>query len=291
MNPNLILFYYFSEAETLSAAQTEWIVEREAQIYKLLEETHPNGDKIGVAIKHMLKREELWNNWKNDGCKEITRPDPNYKDAQPPPPKRGKRGLGDLIRDSNKQGKFYMGTPELTKLWNLCPDNLQACKGTDRNFLPALDAYLESPKAKSDPSFEWRALRLLARQSPHFFSLANTASCKISDLLELVHKRIMKDKNEHKPELEENVTTDQLESEPIEEEMDDTEQLTPEEENTHKTTTATPEQILEISKEIGKDWKKLGSKLGELKINRIQLAKIFNQNFSCRLQQRRNRVL
>lgn len=237
------------------------MTERETQIIKLLEETPPHGKKIAEAIQHMLKREELWNNWKNDGCKEITRPDPNYKLSQPPA-KRPKRLLGDLIKDSTNQNKFYMGTPELTKLWNLCPDNLQACKGNDRNFLPALDSYLNNPKEKSDPSFEWRALRLLARQSPHFFSLANAPSSKITDLLEMVHKKILKDKNDQKPESEEIGTVYQIESEPVEE-MEETEQLTPEETNTHKTTTATSEQIQEIANSVGSDWKKLGLKLGK----------------------------
>lgn len=30
-------------------------------------------------------------------------------------------------------------SPELTKLWNICPNNLDACK--DRDFLPSLDDY------------------------------------------------------------------------------------------------------------------------------------------------------
>jgi THO complex subunit 1 len=63
---------------------------------------------------------------------------------------------------------------ELTRLWNLCPDNLQASKGVNRNFLPSLESYLGNRKEKADPSFEWRALRLLARQSPHFFTLFNS---------------------------------------------------------------------------------------------------------------------
>lgn len=33
---------------------------------------------------------------------------------------------------------LFICSNELTKLWNLCPDNLEACKGKDREFLPSL---------------------------------------------------------------------------------------------------------------------------------------------------------
>ncbi len=164
-----------------------------------------------------------------------------------------------------------MGSPELTRLWNLCPDNLQACKGVDRNFLPTLETYLDSPKEKekSDPSFEWRALRLLARQSPHFFSLSNTPSCKIADLLEVVYKKIQKEKVEIKVEPEdakqeaEEENFEHEETEPLDE---PDQELTPEDKNAHKTISASEDQILEISKAVGADWKKLGAKLGEFLI-------------------------
>lgn len=47
------------------------------------------------------------------------------------------------------------------------------------------------------------------------------------------------------------------EPETIEDDENDIEQ-----ENEHKSTKATPEQIVEISKSIGDQWKKLGAKLG-----------------------------
>lgn len=109
--------------------------------------------------------------------------------VKPPPTKRQKRSLGDSVRESIRQNRFYMGNTELTRLWNICPDNLQACRGEDRNFLPSIETYLENPKDKVDQSFEWRALRLLARQSPHFFSLTQTPN-KVSDYLEGVRKKI-----------------------------------------------------------------------------------------------------
>lgn len=98
------------------------------------------------------------------------------------------------MKEASNQGKFYLGNTELTRLWNLCPDNLHACRGADRNFLPSIETYLATPKDKVDPSFEWRALRLLSRQSPHFFNVNNPPSNKISDYLDSVRKKILKDK-------------------------------------------------------------------------------------------------
>ncbi|CAD7084410.1 unnamed protein product [Hermetia illucens] len=271
----LILFQYLSstvkfkaESFNLTSSQTEYIKETEAKVYKLIEETPPEGKKFAKTVQHMLQREELWNNWKNDGCKEFKRPEAP-EDTGKSPPKKAKRPLGEYVMESHRQGKFYMANNELTRLWNLSPDNLQACKGEDRNFLPPLETYLENPKEKSDPSFEWRALRLLARQSPHFFTLFNAPSYRVSDYLESVRKKIQKDKIEIKIEATEGTST----AEPVEhesvalEEQDDpellkTEQLTPDDKNTHKTNPVTKENIVEISGKIGSDWKKLGKKLG-----------------------------
>lgn len=74
----------------------------------MLEETPPHGKKFAKTVRHMLQREELWNNWKNDGCKEFKRPESQLDDT-PKPAKRQKRHLGDLIKEADKQGKFYMG--------------------------------------------------------------------------------------------------------------------------------------------------------------------------------------
>lgn len=41
------------------------------KVHRLLEETPPNGKKFSQTVRHMIKREDLWNSWKNDGCKGI----------------------------------------------------------------------------------------------------------------------------------------------------------------------------------------------------------------------------
>lgn len=80
------------------------------------------------------------------------------------------------------------------------PDNLEACKAKDRNFLPTLESYfaeaidqLESPipvkdeeNLLKDGNFGWRALRLLAKKSPHFFIYSNNPINKLPDYLTMM---------------------------------------------------------------------------------------------------------
>ena len=43
-------------------------------------------------------------------------------------------------------------SPELTRLWNVCPDNMEACKSTKRDFLPALDTFFDEAITQMDPT-------------------------------------------------------------------------------------------------------------------------------------------
>lgn len=129
-----------------------------------------------------------------------------------------------------------------------------------------MDTYLENrEREKSDQTYEWRALRLVSRQSSHFFTLLappNEKIEKISDYLKVFNQKIQKDKSEVKVENsgggeiaeQTEVLADVTESAEVMEENED--------ENEHKSTKATVEQIIEISKAIGDQWKKLGAKLG-----------------------------
>lgn len=46
----------------------DWVKETTSLVYNLLGETPPNGKHFAECVKHILKREEHWNSWKNDGC-------------------------------------------------------------------------------------------------------------------------------------------------------------------------------------------------------------------------------
>ena len=82
----LILFQYLqsavkfkNESQVLTDDQSKWVAEFTEQSYALIEETPPNGANFSKAVKHILKREEQWNAWKNDGCpalgKDFSKPD------------------------------------------------------------------------------------------------------------------------------------------------------------------------------------------------------------------------
>uniref|UniRef100_A0A336KG73 CSON008381 protein n=1 Tax=Culicoides sonorensis TaxID=179676 RepID=A0A336KG73_CULSO len=286
----LILFQYLSSTVkfkqdnfVLTAQQNEWIKDFESQIYKLLNETPPNGKKFAETVRHMLEREEIWSSWKNDGCKEFKKPEATPVEATTQAgkasiSKKPRKLLGDLIRDYSNSGKVYMGNAELTRLWNLCPDNLSACKGSDRDFLPTFEEFLEQkPKDKPDSSFDWRALRLLARQSPHFFTLNNPPSAKVADCLESVSKRIKKEKEEKQtanvtPEDNQNgetnlaegdnQLTEEMDAELIKDEGESQDGSNNIDKHEHKAATVTPEILRQLSEKIGEDWKRLASKLG-----------------------------
>ncbi|RMX53609.1 hypothetical protein pdam_00023130 [Pocillopora damicornis] len=51
-----------------------------------------------------------------------------------------------------KSKKVLMGSNELTRLWNLCPDNLEACKADNRVFLPTLEEYFSEAIEQADPA-------------------------------------------------------------------------------------------------------------------------------------------
>lgn len=185
----------------------------------------------------------------------------------------------------------FFDSDSLTKLWNVCPDNLNACKSEDRNFLPSLDSYFEVPKEKSDSAYEWRALRLLARQSAHFFNLTNGTAYKISDYIENVKKKLQKEKAEAKVDANtaaaisvKEETVEAIEEAPeltelmqTENDHEDDPLVAKDDINTHRTSSASKENIEDISKKIGIEWKKLARKLG-YKSDEIEFFETENEN-------------
>lgn len=302
----LILFQYLdsqvkfkAENYELKPEQIEWVKETTELICRLIRETPPDGPSFLQAVTHILKREEQWSNWKNEGCKEFQTPGGNQKgltDTDEPgsdrkrlKPRRKGKALGDLIRDSASQGKTYMGNAELTKLWNVCPDNLEACRGRDRDFLPSLDSYFEEAIEQSDPSamvedsykkindgnFGWRALRLLARRSPHFFTLSSNNISKLPEYLETMIRKIAKDRpttgslaipqDEAKPEVldgqtEENGADNEQEEDELLKTMKEEE--TKEDETEEKKPGSFNEKVLDsLANILSSSWRKVASKL------------------------------
>ncbi|XP_013192786.2 THO complex subunit 1 [Amyelois transitella] len=320
----LILFQYLSstvkfkmESQELKQDQAEWVKETMALVYKLLGETPPNGKKFAECVKHILKREEHWNNWKNDGCPEFQKPKPPVQVDSTEEIKRAskrRRPVGDIIKEYEGQNKHYMGNNELTKLWNLCPDNLTACRTKERDFMPSLESYMltgvESESGRKRTScggWGWRALRLLARRSPHFFVHTNNPIGRLPDYLDDMVERVTRevaanaaaanangdgitDKSVKQEAAEEEISEEQIEADLIkEEDTADIEQVPDSthagEEDYDKTTRSrvtmiTPTQLEAVSAKLT-DWKKLAAKLG-YKTDEIQYFESENATDAAR---------
>jgi len=159
------------------------------QINELLKQTGTNADVFNICIQHILKREEMWNLWKNNGCPDFSKPRLDLKrksSSQAAAP----YGLSDNIRQSIQQASKRRAM------------NFEELRNPSQQFIPSIRDFFEpiieqlqtvSPKTSTndstdtkeqsikeldkererilqqDPSLVWRALRLLARQSPYFF--------------------------------------------------------------------------------------------------------------------------
>lgn len=214
----LIIFQYLqtsvkfkTENQVLSTDQTKWIDEHRRKVFSLLEETPPNGKEFKTSVKSILKRELIWIRWKNDGCpsfvikKEAKTQQEDAKETGKA--KKRKAPLGDMMKQEAKMGKINLGNKGLTKLWNISPDNLDACKHEERNFLPTLEQYFSDaieeidPKNQVEESYKkvnsgewgWRALRLMSRRSQHFFLLGNSQISKLPEYLEIMMKKMASD--------------------------------------------------------------------------------------------------
>ncbi|XP_030760577.1 THO complex subunit 1 [Sitophilus oryzae] len=286
----LIIFQYLtssvkfkSDNYELKPDQKEWVTNATEKVYTLLKETPPDGESFAEVTKSILKREELWNAWKNDGCPEIKKSLPQsepvserIENVQPM--------LGDLIRQANEKGKYYMGNAELTKLWNMCPNNLEACKGKERDIMPSLDEYFAEAMAQiesnavvkdednilKDSNFGWRALRLLARRSPHFFSLNTTQYHPLSTYLEVMVQKIAHEKpgrvdensqeSQQEPEMEENILTEEQTAEDFK--QNDQEMFADDSNPRVEIKNISEERLHLIIEKIEPQWEKLGTKLG-----------------------------
>ena len=208
----LVLFHYLlgdvkfkSSSHSLQESQTVWVKETTERLYKLLEETPPLGAEFAEYVRHILKEEENWVAWKNDGCPSYEKP-PLPQRAEQAPPYPAAEHLGDVCAKSGRH-RHNLGNNELTRLWNLCPDNLEACRKKSRKFVPNLQKFIAEPVEQADPAariepeykvinnpnFAWQALRLLSQSSPHFFQNTTAQIKSLPEYLEHVAVQTGKD--------------------------------------------------------------------------------------------------
>ena len=59
--------------QVLSEPRKFWIRDTTNKIYSVLSDTPPEGDKFVQHIKSILKYEEKWSKWKNEGCPALSK--------------------------------------------------------------------------------------------------------------------------------------------------------------------------------------------------------------------------
>ena len=74
------------------------------------------------------------------------------------------------IQKEIAEKKVNLGNPGLTALWNLHPDNLEACRAKDRDFLPSLENYFEEAIEQLDPKNEVNKSKQKVRTKNILFS-------------------------------------------------------------------------------------------------------------------------
>eukprot|EP00062_Callorhinchus_milii_P015532 gi/632965882/ref/XP_007899112.1/ PREDICTED: THO complex subunit 1 isoform X2 [Callorhinchus milii] len=265
----LILFQYLkgqvkfkSSYCVLTDEQTLWIEDTTKGVHQLLKETPPDGDKFSSMVEHILHSEENWIAWKNEGCPSFVKERPS--ESKVPKPTR-KRPAPEDFFGKGPSKKIFMGNEELTRLWNLCPDNMEACKSESREFMPALEEFFEDAIEQADPenmveeeykvvnnsNYGWRALRLLARRSPHFFQPTNQ---QFKSLPEYLDNMVIKLAKELPPPSEEIKTA---EDEDEEEDNDDPLLKESNESPDMQNKLVTGEQIELLANSLGEEWKTL----------------------------------
>ncbi|KAM9844702.1 THO complex subunit 1 [Aulostomus maculatus] len=207
----LILFQYLkgqvkfkSSSCNLNDDQATWVEETTKLVYQLLREIPPDGDKFATMVEHIINTEENWNSWKNEGCPSFVKERP--VDDKPKRPSRKRQAPEDFL-GKGPDRKIFMGNDELTRLWNLNQDNMEACKSDSREFMPTLDEFFaeaieqadpvnmveEEYKVVRNPNYGWRALRLLSRRSPHFFQPTNQKFKSLADYLDSMVSKLAKE--------------------------------------------------------------------------------------------------
>jgi len=283
----LVLFQYLksnvkfkTDSQALDSSQVKWLEEHRSKVYRLLAETPPHGAEFTRSVRHILAREGFWNNWKNEGCPALGKKgevssqasgDTHHKKVgEGCSYRRRKRKLGEQIQKEVEEKRVNLGNPGLTNLWNLHPHNLEACRESDRDFLPSLENFFEEAIEQLDPrnqveeeyrkvnngEWGWRALRLMSRRSSHFFISGNNPIAKLPNYLAQMLEKMAKDMPnlvKPSPEVVSNGSNG-VEEEPEGESGEGGAQ--------EQVNRVTDKQVGELAKRLSTHWKKLAPKLG-----------------------------
>ncbi|CAL8073208.1 unnamed protein product [Orchesella dallaii] len=103
-----------TDSQVLSEDQADFSKKTSEKIDELLSESPPQGCEFVKCVKHILRYKKKKKPW---------------------------RQIGDSIKDASEKNKILLCHTELTRLRNICPDNIEACRMKSRNFMPQLDAF------------------------------------------------------------------------------------------------------------------------------------------------------
>ncbi|XP_062344310.1 THO complex subunit 1 isoform X1 [Cinclus cinclus] len=299
----LILFQYLkgqvkfkSSNYVLTDEQSLWIEDTTKAVYQLLSENPPDGERFSKMVEHILNTEENWNSWKNEGCPSFVkeRSHPEFQlgppDSKPMRPVRKRPAPEDFLgKGSNK--KILMGNEELTRLWNLCPDNMEACKSESREYMPTLEEFFEEAIEQADPenmvenkykavnnsNYGWRALRLLARRSPHFFQPTNQQFKSLPEYLENMVIKLAKELPPPSEEIKTGEDEDEEDNDALLKENNESPEV-------QRDKAMTGEQIESFANRLGEQWKVLAPYL-EMKESDIRQIELDSEDVKMRAKQ------
>ncbi|XP_074002515.1 THO complex subunit 1 isoform X2 [Numenius arquata] len=299
----LILFQYLkgqvkfkSSNYVLTDEQSLWIEDTTKAVYQLLSENPPDGERFSKMVEHILNTEENWNSWKNEGCPSFVkeRSQPEFQlgppDSKPMRPVRKRPAPEDFLgKGPNK--KILMGNEELTRLWNLCPDNMEACKSESREYMPTLEEFFEEAIEQADPenmvenkykavnnsNYGWRALRLLARRSPHFFQPTNQQFKSLPEYLENMVIKLAKELPPPSEEIKTGEDEDEEDNDALLKENNESPEV-------QRDKAMTGEQIESFAIRLGEQWKALAPYL-EMKDSDIRQIELDSEDMKMRAKQ------
>lgn len=299
----LILFQYLkgqvkfkSSNYVLTDEQSLWIEDTTKAVYQLLSENPPDGERFSKMVEHILNTEENWNSWKNEGCPSFVkeRSQPEFQlgppDSKPMRPVRKRPAPEDFLgKGPNK--KILMGNEELTRLWNLCPDNMEACKSESREYMPTLEEFFEEAIEQADPenmvenkykavnnsNYGWRALRLLARRSPHFFQPTNQQFKSLPEYLENMVIKLAKELPPPSEEIKTGEDEDEEDNDALLKENNESPEV-------QRDKAMTGDQIESVANRLGEQWKALAPYL-EMKDADIRQIESDSEDMKMRAKQ------
>ncbi|KAL7984372.1 hypothetical protein Chor_002942 [Crotalus horridus] len=187
--------------------------------------------------------------------------------------------------------KILMGNEELTRLWNLCPDNMEACKSESREYMPTLEEFFEEAIEQADPenmvdkefkvvnnsNYGWRALRLLARRSPHFFQPTNQQFKSLPEYLENMVIKLAKELPPPSEEIKTGEDEDEEDNDALLKENNESPEV-------QRDKLVTGEQIELFANRLGEYWKILAPYL-EMKDSDIRQIELDSEDLKMRAKQ------